>query len=178
MRYAALALLLLPACASEPRNDFVALSYEAADRLTRDARRELGRDDTIIYGVFTPAGQPSASSAFGRMFADHMASRLSQNGVKVVEVRLREAIAVRQGGPYALSDDVRDVARRVRATAVLAGTYATTPEYVMLSARLLDVENGFLISSWDKRAPLGRADWHLFDRGTSPWGLGHHVLVR
>lgn len=112
------------------------------------------------------------------MFADHVASRLSQNGVKVVEVRLREAIAVRQGGPYALSDDVRDVARRVRASAVLVGTYATTPEYVLVNARLLDVENGTMISSWDKRAPLSRADRQLFDKGPWPWSLGYHVLAR
>lgn len=178
MKRAAVALVLLASCASEPRKDLIDLSYEAADRLYRDARRELSSDTTIIYGVFTPAGKPSDSSPFGRMFADHVASRLAQNGVKVVEVRLREAIAVRQGGPYALSDDVRDVARRVRASAVLAGTYATTPDYVLISARLLDVENGFLISSWDKRSPLTRSDRHLFENGYRPWGLGYEVLLR
>lgn len=178
MRRVIIALLVLASCASEPRKDFVDLSYEAADKLYRDARRELSGETTIIYGVFTPAGQPSASSPFGRMFADLVASRLSQNGVKVVEVRLREAIAVRQGGPYALSDDVRDVARRVRASAVLVGTYAATPEYVIMSARLLDVDNGFLISSWDKRAPVTRADRQLFDNGTLPWGFGYQVLAR
>ena len=93
-------LLLLGACAPAPQNDIVALSYQAADALLQGAREEeLPEDATIIYGVFTPVGQPDTSEPFGRMFAELVASRLVQNGVGVVEVRLRDAIAVREGGP-------------------------------------------------------------------------------
>ena len=111
-RAALLPPLLLAACATEPRTDFVALGYEAGDALFDGARRELTDDAPIVYAVFTPVGHPATSSPFGQIFAEHVASRLVQRGTKVVEVRLREAIAVREGGPYALSDDVRDVARR------------------------------------------------------------------
>lgn len=99
--FLAAALLLLGACAARPQNDIVALSYQAADALLQGAREELPDDATIIYGVFTPVGQPGTSSPFGRMFVELVASRLVQNGVGVVEVRLRDAIAVREGGPYA-----------------------------------------------------------------------------
>jgi len=172
MRPVVAALLLVSACATtEAQNDFVALSDEAAEALRDGARRELADDGPIIYGVFTPVGQPGASSPFGRIFAEHVASRLVQRGVKVVEVRLRESIAVREGGPYALSDDVRDVARRVRARAALSGSYAVTPQYALITARLIDVSNGFVLSSWDKRVPLGRADYALFEK-PSGWGRG------
>jgi hypothetical protein len=77
-------------------------------------RGELPDDATIIYGVFMPVGEPGTSSPFGRMFVELVASRLAQHGVGVVEVRLRDAVAMREGGPYALSDDARDVARRVQ----------------------------------------------------------------
>jgi FlgO protein len=95
----AAALLLFAACAPAPQKDFVDLRYEAADVLLHGARGELPDDATIIYGVFTPVGQPGTSEPFGRMFAELVASRLVQNGVGVVEVRLRDAIAVREGGP-------------------------------------------------------------------------------
>jgi TolB-like protein len=166
--------LLLGACAAAPQNDFVALSYEAADALLRGARRELRDDATIVYGVLTPVGQPGASSPFGQIFAEQIASRLVQNGVGVIEVRLREAIAVRAGGPYALSDDVRDVARRVQARAALAGSYAVTSGYALVTARLIDVATGLVLSSWDKRIPLGYADYALFGVEVAPpWGLDY-----
>jgi TolB-like protein len=178
-------MLALAACASEPKVDVIAESYGAADALYKGARRELPDDSTIVYGVFTPVGKPDASSPFGRMFAELVASRLVQNGVKVVEVRLREAIAVREGGPYALSDDVRDVARRVHARAALSGSYALAPDYVVVSARLIDVSTGLVFTSWDKRIPLSRTDQSLFGRPTDPfgrptdpWGLSYHVWSR
>ena len=146
----AAALLLLAACAPTPQKDFVALSYEAADVLLQGARRELPDDATIIYGVFTPVGQPGTSSPFGRMFVELVASRLVQNGIGVVEVRLRDAIAVREGGPYAPSDDARDVARRVQARAALTGSYTVTSDHALVTARLIDVATGIVLSSGDK----------------------------
>jgi TolB-like protein len=173
----AASLLALAACASQPKVDFIAHGYEAADALFRGVQRELRDDSTIVYGVFTPVGQPGTSSPFGRVFAELVTSRLVQNGVKVVEVRLREAIAVREGGPYALSDDVRDVARRVHARAALSGSYAVAPDYVLVSARLIDITTGLVFASWDKRIALGPSDQSLFGR-PDPWSRSYHVLVR
>jgi FlgO protein len=161
-------LLLLASCSPPPQTDFVALSYEAADTLLQGARGELPEDATIIYGVFTPVGEPGTSEPFGRMFAELVASRLVQNSVGVVEVRLRDAIAVREGGPYALSDNARDVARRVQARAALSGSYAVTSAYALVTARLIDVATGIVLSSWDKRVSIGYADYALFEMAP-PW---------
>jgi FlgO protein len=100
------------------------------------------------------------------MFAELVASRLVQNGVGVVEVRLRDA--VREGGPYALSDDARDVARRVQARAALSGSYAVTSAYTLVTARLIDVGTGIVLSSWDSLIPIGHVDYALFE--TAPPG--------
>jgi hypothetical protein len=102
------------------------------------------------------------------MFAELVASRLVQNGVGVVEVRLRDAIAVREGGPYALSDNARDVARRVQARAALSGSYAVTSAYALVTARLIDVATGIVLSSWDKHVSIGYADYALFEMAP-PW---------
>ena len=162
MKNALAALLLLGACAPAPQNDLVTLSYQAADALLQGAREELTEEATIIYGVFTPVGEPGTSSPFGQMFAELVASRLVQNGVGVVEVRLRDAIAVREGGPYALSDDARDVARRVQARAALSGSYAVTSEYALVTARLIDVATGIVgarESRWNGVSSAARPGW-------------------
>jgi hypothetical protein len=179
MKFRALAasLLALSACASQPESDLIGPGYEAADTLFNSARRELRDDSTIVYGVFTPVGNPGTSSPFGRVFAELVTSRLVQNGVKVVEVRLREAIAVREGGPYALSDDVHDVARRVHARAALSGFYAVAPDYVLVSARLIDIPTGLVFASWDKRIALSPSDRALFGR-PDPWSRSYQVLLR
>jgi hypothetical protein len=111
----------------------------------------LGKIQTALLGKITPVA------------TELVASRLVQSGVGVVEVRLRDAIAVREGGPYALSDDARDVARRVQARAALSGSYAVTSEYALVTARLIDVATGIVLSSWDKRIPIGYPDYALFD---------------
>jgi hypothetical protein len=172
MNVLAATLVLLASCSPPPQKDFVALSYEAADALLQGARGELPEDATIIYGVFTPVGEPATSEPFGRMFAELVASRLVQNGVGVVEVRLRDAIAVREGGPYALSDDARDVARRVQARAALSGSYAVTSAYALVTARLIDVGTGIVLSSWDSLIPIGYADYALFEM-EPPGTLAH-----
>lgn len=180
-RALAAALLLLAACASKPPNDFVALGYEAADALVTGAHGVLPPDSPIVYSVFTPAGEPNVSSPFGRIFAEHVSSGLAREGLAVVELRLREAIAVREGGPYALSDNFRDVAHAALARAVLVGSYALSSSpapcslyfgcsgsselnYVLITIRLVDASTGTVLSSWDKRIALSRADDALFER--------------
>ncbi len=161
MRGLLAAVLLLAACASEPKVDYVALAYEAADTLVDGAGPALSAGGPVVYGVFTPVGHPDTSSEFGRIFAEHVSSRFAQKGIAVVELRLREAIAMRQGGPYALSDNVRDVARRVQARAALTGTYAVTDGFVLISLRLIDVVSGVVLSSWDRRIAIGCNDYPL-----------------
>ena len=195
------ALLLLAACASKPPNDFVALGYEAADALVAGAHGELPPESPVVYSVFTPAGEPSVSSPFGRIFAEHVSSGLAHKGLDVVELRLREAIAVREGGPYALSDNFHDVAHRALARAVLVGSYAlshgapaqsgyfsdfgyyrsagsTELYYVLITIRLVDASTGVVLSSWDKRVALSRADQALFESQRASPGPASVDLAR
>ncbi len=153
-------LLLCAACSGRPAgDDLVKVSYEGADALLKGV--DLGPDAVVVYGVFTPVGHVDSSSPFGRIVAEQIASRLVQRGVKVVEVRLREQIALGRGGPFTLSDDARKVASRVQARAALTGSYATTPQYVLLNARLVDVATGVVLASWDKRVELDGAELTL-----------------
>lgn len=156
---AAILLLICTACVGQSGDDLVQTSYEGADSLL--SKINLGPDAVVVYGVFSPVGHLDTSSPFGRIIAEQIASRMVQRGIKVVEVRLREAIALGQGGPFPLSDDARQVASRVQARAALTGSYAITSQYVLLNARLVDVSTGLVLASWDKRVVLGRTEQAL-----------------
>jgi FlgO protein len=64
------------------------------------------------------------------------------------------------------------VARRVQARAALSGSYAVTSAYALVTARLIDVGTGIVLSSWDSLMPIGYADYALFEM-EPPGTLAH-----
>lgn len=158
-RWLAAALLALGACATaeepQPKVDLLAASYDAADALVEAAGDRIDRDNPIVYTPFLPVSRLENPTPLGRILAEQAASRLVQRGYPVVEVRLRQDIAMVSGGPFVLSDDARAVARRVLAKAALVGAYATTSDYVLLNVRLIDVATGIVLASHDSRIHVG-----------------------
>jgi FlgO protein len=61
----------------------------------------------------------------------------------------------------------------VRARAALSGSYAATSEYALVTARLIDVASGIVLSSWDKRIPIDYADYALFEMAPD-WTRADH----
>jgi TolB-like protein len=165
-RPAALALasaLMLASCASEV--DFIAVSYDAADTLIEDSNGRIEAESPLVYTTFVPVGSLEQSTMLGRILAEETASRFVQRGYPVVEVRLREGVAVKPGGPFVLSDDAHEVARRVLAKAALVGSYAATSRYVLLNVRLIDVSDGIVLASYDTKIPIGRVEALLINGG-------------
>lgn len=168
-RPAALALtsaLMLASCA--PEVDFIAVSYDIADALIEGSNGRLEAESPIVYTTFVPVGSLEQSTTLGQILAEETASRFVQRGYPVVEVRLREGVAVKPGGPFVLSDDAREVAHRVLAKAALVGSYAATRNYVLLNVRLIDVSNGIVLASHDTKIPIGSGELPLiYDQASS-----------
>ena len=153
--------LMLGSCTQ--KIDFIAISYDLADSLIEGAGNRIESGSPIVYTPFVPVGRLEQPSPFGRILAEQTASRFVQRGYPVVEVRLREGVAVKPGGPFLLSDDAREVARRVLAKGALVGSYAATGDYVLLNVRLIDVSNGIVLASQDSTIPIGRDEYVLLD---------------
>lgn len=120
----------------------VAASYEAVDALLEGQR---------LAPVATPGGGPGIlvptvadinnlerSSAFGRLVAELMSSRLAQRGVPVRELKLRSNLYVsRSEGEFLLSRELKEISSSQNADLVLVGTYADGGGSVFVSLKLV-----------------------------------------
>jgi TolB-like protein len=141
------------AVSGEP--NLVNVSYDMADSLISNLREPLARNKIILVASFVDVRYMQRSSNFGRMMSEYVCSRLGQKGYKVIELKLRNAIYVREkGGEFLLSRSVKEISHAHGAQAVVVGTYAQAMTNVYISARVVQADGGEIISSCDIKLPL------------------------
>lgn len=155
---AALCAGALTACATPPihDSDIVSASYAAADRLIAQASWIQRDAQPVLVASLVNINALESSSAFGRIAAEQISSRLAQQGLTVIEMKTRNNVFIEQdNGEFVLSRSVRDLSRAHRAAALAAGTYAVGRESVYVSTRLIRALDGVVIASYDYTLPLG-----------------------
>ncbi len=132
--------------------------YTIADTLLSQSKISIGKNDTILVASFVNINNLQESSTLGRMLAEHVASRLSQRGYKVIDMRLRtESVFMQEGrGEFLLSRDLREVSKDHNASAVVVGTYGQALYGTYISARIINPADSTIISSCDYGLALGR----------------------
>lgn len=136
-------------------SNLVRVGYIISDCLIDNLRTPLNPDEVVLVACFVDVNNVQRSSSFGRMLAEHMVSRFSQNGYTVIEVKFRDSLYVKEReGEFLLSRKLRDISSAHNAQAVVVGTYLLAPNDVYLSARIVQASNARLISSCDFRMPL------------------------
>ncbi len=110
--------------------------YVIADSLVSKAKVPISNNDTILVASFVNINNLQESSTLGRMLAEHVASRLSQRGYKVIDMRLRtDSVFMQEGkGEFLLSRDLRQVSKNHNASAVVVGTYGEALYGIYISA--------------------------------------------
>lgn len=162
-RRAALALLAMSAsgCAryyygeqvARAPVDLVVLNQAAADALLEQA--SLDPAQAVIVGTVVQVDRLDASSRLGRLISEQVAGRLTQHGLRVAELRLRETLALRQGqGTLVLSRNAYEVSRAHAAQAVVAGTYAVAAGAVFVSMKLIAPQGNTVLAAYDYTLPL------------------------
>lgn len=161
-------LLLLAGCAAPTGEkapqfalgeDMVEAGYAIAETLERNLKADLSKDQPLIVASFVNVDNLTQSSTFGRMLAEHVASRLSQKGYKIIELRLRQtSIFIKEGkGEFMLSRDVRDLGREHNAAAVVVGAYGEMGDKTYASARIVGAQDSVVLSSCDYSVARRRA---------------------
>lgn len=161
-------LLALAGCAapvSDPPppyalgDDLVAAGYAIADSLEKNLKTDLSKDQPLIVASFVSVDNLTQSSTFGRMLAEHVASRLSQKGYRIVELRLRQtSVFIKEGkGEFMLSRDVREIGREHDAAAVVVGAYGEVADRTYASARIVGAQDSVVLSSCDYSVSKRRA---------------------
>lgn len=138
------------------KGNLVSIGYYVADRLISNLKQPIASGDSIIVATFVNIDDLTKSSTFGRIIAEHIASRLSQRGYKVKEVKFRQGTVYVKGGEgeFLLSRDVRAISKKHDASAVVVGTYGEAYGERYVSARIINPSNSLLVSSCDFSLPL------------------------
>lgn len=131
--------------------NLVSSGYAITDKLLSQLKLPISQSDAILVASFVDINNLSKSNTFGRMFAEHVSSRLSQRGFKVIDIRLRtDSVFMEEGkGEFLLSRDLRVVSKNYNAAAMVVGTYCESVRGIYVSARIINPSDSTVISSCD-----------------------------
>lgn len=142
-----------PTLGSMVRGSLVQASHGAADRLLQDAA--LDPRQPVLVGTLVNVDRLDESSRFGRIVSEQIAGRMAQRGMRVVELKLRDSVAMRSElGELLLSRELREVSQAHHAQAVLVGTYAVSARQVYVSLKLVLPEGNAVVAAHDYAVAL------------------------
>jgi TolB-like protein len=130
--------------------DFFGLGEDLATQLKANLRKRVTRQPRLIMATFVNIDDLGETSRFGRTLSEAMANRLFRHGFGVEEIRKTSEILMKnQDGELVLSRDASRVTASVAAEGIVSGTYALTPDTVIVSVRLLDAASQEVLSVAD-----------------------------
>lgn len=119
--------------------DFFGIGEDIALQLARNLRRPLGAEQRIILTTFVNIDDLYETSRFGRTLSEALSTRMFRHGFGVIEIRKAADLQVKiTSGELVLSRDALLLADGHAIDAVVAGTYALTPDSVIVNARMLN----------------------------------------
>lgn len=133
---------------SSPLNQY---TYAAADRLESNLLYRIDRTLPILSTSFVSFDNLEDSSTFGRMLGDQVASRFSQHGYNVIELKLRsDQVVIREGtGELALSRNLAHIQDQYDAQAVLVGTYTFSHNLAFIGCKIVRTRDNTILASHD-----------------------------
>lgn len=127
-------------------------NHRAVDALL--AQAPLDAQHPIMVGTLVNVDRVTESSRLGRIFSEQIAGRMVQRGLRVVELKLRDSVALqREQGELLLSREVREVSQAQNAQAVVVGTYAVSASVVYISLKLVNPVGNQVIAAHNYAVP-------------------------
>ncbi|MCV6613307.1 MAG: FlgO family outer membrane protein [Amphritea sp.] len=161
--------LLAGGCAStqpaDPKVDVVAELKDAQKPLYASLIEPLDKDKPLLVTSFANIDNLTESSTFGRLSADLIAAGLTDRGYKLIEVKMRDSLFIKQGaGEFMLSRQVQHLSQKHDAQAVLLGTYAVGGSNVYLNVRLVRSRDNIVLSTYDFQLPINKDIKHMLNK--------------
>lgn len=136
-------------------NQLIQTDYGAADKLLGTLNSPLDKGVPIVVATVVNIDNLTNSSRLGRLISEHIATRLSQQGYAVIELKIRGNIFILQKeGELLLSREVKDITRSHNAQAVVVGTYARAAGIVYITLKIVGVEDNVVKASHNYVLPL------------------------
>ena len=158
-----------PPTVNDPGNDEAAVFEAFMDRLMADLKanfldqgflnNEKRKADTkFLYSAFVGEDNYDATTPLGRMLGDALASRMQNEGLQIIEVRLSRSMRIhKKFGMLAMSQDMQKLFNEHQATFMITGSYTVTPHDVYVMARVIGNTSQIIYASsgvWLPRASM------------------------
>lgn len=180
--YAALASagLLLTACETTPKvnalseptyeqalnNAFNMANYNAVAELMKrypanpavsSNNLDGGTNAPFIVATLVNIDQLEQSSTLGRLISEQVASRMSQLGYGVLELKVRNGVYMKRNeGELLLTREIKEVASTHHAQAVIVGTYAESSTMVYVNLKVVNPATNIILAAYDYALPLDK----------------------
>lgn len=174
----ALSAFLLGSCATQAggptyeaaaHSQLIQANYDATDRLLAGLRAPIDPNAPILTAVLVNIDQLDESSRFGRIVAEHIASRLTQKGYAVVEAKLRGSLFVKQSeGEILLSRELKDISQSHNAQVVVVGTYAVAADYLYVNLKVVSPQDNIVLAAHNYALPINDNTEALLGRHKRP----------
>ncbi len=127
------------------------MSQVAGDMLEKNRLYYLDRTLPILSTSFVNLDELKETSAFGRLMGVRVASRFSQHGYRIVELRLGKGSVMIQekNGALVLSKETARLDGSHDAQAIIVGTYSLGENRAYISAKIVGIRDNTVISSYD-----------------------------
>jgi hypothetical protein len=147
------------------------LLYAAADQMVGpSSNATVALNRPIVVATSVNVDDLNESSTFGRLASQLVASRLAQLGYQVRDVTYTRVLSVTpETGEMVLSREASKLAAQYDAQAVVAGAYAIGGERIYLNLRLLDANDGRLLSTVDVSVPLNEDTQRMIVTGRNDY---------
>ncbi len=124
-----------------------ATSKAAKDLLTCSAMAQV-KSAKVSVASFVSNADVSKTSDFGRVFAETLSSKLRSSGVETVELKSQKSVlpSMSEQGEFALSRDIKNFRAALATRYAVVGVYDEIEGGLMVNARLLDLDNGSVLS--------------------------------
>ena len=152
-------------------NSLDRLLYAATDQMVSpSSNATVALNRPIVVATSVNVDDLSESSTFGRLASQLVASRLAQLGYQVRDVTYTRVLSVTpETGEMVLSREASKLAAQYDAQAVVAGAYAIGGERIYLNLRLLDANDGRLLSTVDLSVPLNEDTQRMIVTGRNDY---------
>ena len=156
-----------------PGADVLTANTYAGDAIANILLKRMGSGNSILATAMVEMDNLGKSSAFGRISMQQIASRVSQHGFKVLDVRMTEAMSISRDGEFMLSRDTANLlAREHNAHAVLVGVYTPAGNKIYVSVRALRLTDNAVLAAYEYYLPMQGDTQQLLAGGGGSGGSG------
>jgi len=130
--------------------------YPAAPAMATNAA-DGGTGAPFIIATLVNIDQLEQSSTLGRLISEQVASRMSQLGYGVLELKVRNGVYMKRNeGELLLTREIKEVASTHNAQAVIVGTYAESSNMVYVNLKVVNPASNLILAAYDYALPLDK----------------------